>query len=360
MRAPRILLTTTLASALLVSAVACGGPGEPSQPTRAEAPVDLATATAVLEGVALASEATGSVEPWVRVSPGTKILGRIDRVAVDVGQRVERGQLLASLEKRDLEAALDQARAAVVMSEARLENARSQYARMQTLHDRGSATAKNFEDATSGFHVAEAALQQARANRAAAEVMLDYAEIRSPTSGFVTAKNIEAGDMARPGEPLLVIEDLSRVKVVVTVPESEVVDLQAGDRARVTVEVLGMTRDAIVESVNPSGNLESRTFQVRLLLDEADPRLKSGMFARATFERGSREGLFVPARAVVERGALRGLFVLDVEDRGWLRWVRVGKTSGDRVEVLSGLRPGERYVVSPPIGLIDGTPVRES
>jgi RND family efflux transporter MFP subunit len=165
--------------------------------------------------------------------------------------------------------------------------------------------------------------------------------------------------MARPGEPMFVIEDLSRVEVVVTVPESDVVGLERGNPAQVHVEVLGAAREATVESINPSGDPASRTFEVRLLLDNPDGRMKSGMFARASFARGSREGLFVPADAVVERGALRGLFVLDAAGRGRLRWIRLGRTFDSRVEVLSGLASGERYVVAPPLGFADGTPVQE-
>lgn len=344
------------AAALMLSLAACGERGEPAEaPPRA--PVAAAIAEAVVEQVALSVESTGSVHPWVRVEPGTKILGRVERVEADVGQRVRRGQLLASLERRDLEAAVDQARASVNMAGAQLDNARAQHVRMQALHARGSATDKNLEDAVSAFRIAEAAVRQAEANLAAAEVMLGYAVVRSPTDGFVTDRMVEPGDTVRPGEPLLRVEDLSRVKVVVAVPESDVSGLAPGDLARVLVGEPPSTREAEVRSVNPSGDPRSHTFDVRLDLDNADGRLKAGMFARVVFDRGVREGLFVPSGAVVERGALRGLFVLDDAGRGRLRWVRIGKALGDRVEILSGLRQGERYVVAPPMGFVDGTPV---
>jgi RND family efflux transporter MFP subunit len=359
----RYVSRRTWFAALLVSlslgALACGRHVEPAQATERPA-ADLAVEVAALEPVAQDIEATGSIHPRVRVAPGTKILGRVDRVAAEIGQRVEKGQTLAELERRDLEAAVEQARAAVVMAEARLDNARAHHERMLELHDRGSATDKSVEDATSAFRVAEAAVLQAQANRSAAEVTLGYATIRSPIAGYVTGKLVESGDMARPGEPMFVVEDLSRVEVVATVPESGVVGLEAGDRARVAVDVLDLTLEAVVKSVNPAGDPLSRTFEVRLRLDNPDGRLKSGMFVRTSFERGSREGLFVPSEAVVERGSLRGLFVLDDEDRGRLRWIRTGRAIDDRVEILSGLRPGERYVVAPPLGFVDGTPVRES
>lgn len=349
-----------LAAAALLMLVfpACSNRSDPVQPT-VEDPVSLSTATAEIEEVARRVHASGSVYPRVRVAPGTKILGRVRTAGADVGQTVERGQVLATLEDRDLSAAVDQASAAIVVAEAQRDNARSQHERLQLLHRRGSVTDKNLEDAVSAFRIAEASLLQAQANLAAAEATLAYATIRSPIRGYVTAKQIEAGDMARPGEPLFVVEDLSQVKVVVTVTESEVVGLAPGDPAQVEVAVLESSREAVVESVNPSGDPMSRTFEIRLLLDNADGRLKSGMYARASFDRGSREGLFVPSRAVVERGALTGLYVLDDEGRGRLRWIRTGEALDERVEVLSGLSPGERYVVAPPLGFTDGTPVLE-
>ena len=158
---------------------------------------------------------------------------------------------------------------------------------------------------------------------------------------------------------MFVIEDVSRVKIVLTVPESGVVGLQAGDPARVSVPVLDEVWEAVVDRVHPSGDPRSRTFDVDLVLDNPERRLKTGMFARAALSRGTREGLFVPGSALIDRGALRGVFVVDDADRGRLRWIRTGKTIDGRVEVLSGLRAGERYVAAPPPGFIDGTPVRE-
>lgn len=348
---------------LVAAALLLPGPGCKSRhedaPAENRASVVTETRVAALAEVPRAVQATGSIRPWARVSPGTKILGRVEAVTVREGDRVRRGQLLVRLERRDLEAAVEQARAAVAMAEAELERARAQHDRMRSLQSRGSVTDKNLEDAVAGFRVAEAALQQARANLSAAEVTLGYAEIRSPVSGFVTAKRVESGDMASPGAALLVVEDLARVKVVLTVPESDVVGLAPGAPARVAVDVLESSWDATVDRVNPSGDPASRTFDVELVLDNADGRLKSGMFARATFARGTRQALLVPAGAVVRRGALEGLFVLDAERRARLRWIRTGRALDDRIEVLSGLEPGERFVVDPPLTLGDGTTVAE-
>ncbi|MGD8815682.1 MAG: efflux RND transporter periplasmic adaptor subunit [Acidobacteriota bacterium] len=212
--------------AVLAVATLAAGCGEAPQDRQAAAPeparVSAEVVDAALVEIPVIAEATGSVEAWRRVSPATKIMGRVRELPVRKGDRVDAGQVIARLESADLEAAVAQARAAVTMAEATLENAATHHARMEALHAQRSVTDKNLEDATAGHRVAEASLDVARANLAAAEVMLGYAEIEAPITGWVTAKMIEAGDMAAPGHPVVVIEDLSRVKVAVSVPESVV------------------------------------------------------------------------------------------------------------------------------------------
>lgn len=340
----------------------CAGEPERAAPESRPA-VEVTTEVAAVTAVADELVASGGIEPWARVSPGSKILGRVSRVAVREGDLVEHGALLVRLESRDLEAAVQQARAAVSMAEARLVNARAQKERMVVLHGRGSVTDKGLEDATAGFRVAEAGLEQARANLTAAEVALGYAEIRSPVAGWVISRRVEPGDMATPGQPLLTLEDLSRVKVSVEVPEAAVTGLARGSRAQVILDALGKTLDAEIDSIIPSGDSATRTFAVKLILDNPSGRLKSGMFARVAFSRGRlRPSLLVPSAAVVGRGQLDGLFVVEgegaAESRARLRWVKTGRRHGDRVEILSGLEPGERYVHPLTPGLEDGVPVK--
>jgi len=346
-----------VATALTIFSAGCGNEDHAPATRGPEMTVSTETLVAAADELPITIEATGSIEPWTRASPGTKIMGRIERVPVREGDRVRKGQLLASLEQRDLEAAVSQAAASVEMAEAESENATAQLRRMQMLHERGSTTDKSLEDATARSRITAAATEQAKANLAAAEVMLSYAEIRSPVSGWIATKLAEVGDMTAPGMPLFVIEDLSRVKVIAIVPESDVVGLKQGDRGRVIVDVIAESWPAEIARILPAGDPRTRTFEVQLVLDNPDGRLRSGMFARALFEHGTRDALLVPAAAVVERGQLRGLFVVDGEGRARLRWVRLGRKANDRVEVLSGLAVGERFVAAPPPGMTDGARV---
>jgi RND family efflux transporter MFP subunit len=351
------ILWAALVPMALAATVGCGGDHVGDAAGVERQPVSAETAPAELQMVTDRVEMTGSIQPQARVMPGTKIMGRIESVEVDVGDAVRRDQVLARLEKRDLEAAVEQSHAAIRMAEARLANARAHYERIVDLHSRGSVTEKNLEDATAGYRVAEAGLEQAKAALAAAEVNLSYAAVRSPVDGYVTEKKVEAGDLARPGMPFFVLEKLSRVKVTVSVPESDIVDIEKGDEATVRVAVLGEEFGSVVDRIVPSGDTMSRTYEVQLLADNPANRLKSGMFARVVFGKEQREVLLVPATALTRRGQLDGVFVVGDEGVARIRWVRVGPRWDERVEILSGLEPEERIVVDPPPGLVDGTPI---
>lgn len=343
-----------LAALPLLALGACGGSGDSAADDRADAPT-ITVRTAVVETVAVPDVAwvTGSMAAARRVEPGTKILGRVARVPVEVGEEVRRGQLLVLLEDGDLRAAVAQAEAAVAMADAQRENARAQHARMEELHGRGSVTDKNLEDAVAGLRVTEAQVQQAKANVAAARSTLAYARVESPFDGVVVGQFVEEGDMARPGAPLVAVEDLSTVDVVAQVPEARIAGRSRGETVR--VEALGRAFDATIERIVPAGDAASRTFRIEVTLDNEARELKSGMFARVGLEGDREERLLLPASAVVERGQLRGAWIVSDDDTASVRWLRFGAETERGIEVLSGLEGGERVILDPPAGLVDGT-----
>lgn len=340
--------------------VACAAEPDSAISPRAERetpPIAAAVLTARREKQPAMLEASASLTALRRVSPGSKILGRIDRLAAREGDPVEPGELLARLESRDLEAAVAQAQAAVAMAEAQHDNAAAMARRMRELEGRGSATVKNREDAVAGELVAAAAVAQARANLAAARVTLSYAEVRSPVAGWVVRKMAEAGDMAMPGQPLFVIEDLSAVEARAEIPESSVAGLAPGAPATVTVAALGRTYETTLDRLIPAADAGSRSFEARFRLPNADQALKSGLFARVALPLpASREALWIPATAVRQRGQLQSVLVVR-NGRALLRFVQAGPSDGRRIEILSGLEDGEAFLENPPPGAGDGTAI---
>jgi RND family efflux transporter MFP subunit len=203
-------------------------------------------------------------------------------------------------------------------------------------------TRQQFEKMKLQYDMAESRLAQARAGHAAATGQLRYATVTSPIAGVVTKKLANAGDLAAPGQPVLVVENPGKLQVETQVPESLLRGLKPG--APVLVEVDGQAKPlhAKVARISPAADPVTRTFQVKL--DLSAPGLKSGLFARAQFPQGERETLLVPAAALVNRAGIDGVFVVGRDGIAQFRMVRAGEIRAGQAEILSGLNAGERVV----------------
>jgi RND family efflux transporter MFP subunit len=302
---------------------------------------------------------TAGLLPFRRALPGTILMGRVEEVLHREGDRVRSGEVLARVESRDMAARLAQAEAAVAAAKAQEENARLSRERMDRLQSRQAASRKNVEDATSGYEAAAAGLHAAEEGVKAARVAYGYTQVTAPFAGVVTERRVEAGDTAAPGMPLFVLEDTSKMKVEASVAESSLAGLAVGQPVEVSVDAsAGGPRKGVLSEILPAGDPRSRTFTVRVVLDNRDGALRSGMFARLLIEKGSRNALAVPESSLVRQGPLTGLFVADSRNEGGslarLRWITAGETREGRVEILTGLSAGERFVLSPPPALEDG------
>jgi len=301
---------------------------------------------------------TAGLMPLRRASPGTVLMGRVEEVLRHEGDRVRAGEVLARVESRDVAARLAQAEAGVAAARAQEENARLAKERMERLQARQAASRKNVEDAVTGYEAAAAGLRAAEEGVKAARVAYGYSQVKAPFAGVVAEKRVEAGDTAAPGMPLFVVEDTSKMKVEASVPESSIANLAAGRPVQVMVEAAGEgTRQGVLSEILPAGDPRSRTFTVRVVLDNSDGALRSGMFARLIIEKGDRKALVVPESALVRRGPLTGVFVVDEGSVARLRWITAGETRDGKIEVLTGLKAEERIVLSPPPAIADGAKI---
>jgi RND family efflux transporter MFP subunit len=341
-------------------AISCGGGHEPRS-TESLSPVAAPVATVAETPSSTALEATAGIEPYRRATPGTVLMGRVEAIQKREGDPVRAGDVLARIASGDVAARRAQAEAAVSAAGAMEENARRTRDRVERLHARQAASDKNLEDAVAGHAAALAQLRAAEEGVRAAAVYVDYAAVKAPFDGVVTRRNVEKGDMAAPGMPLFVVEDLARMKAVAEVPESAVAGLRTGAPAEVVVTSLGSAvRAGVVDEILPAADPRSRTFTVRIVLDNGDGALRSGMFARLRLpgDAGSSSAaVSVPEGAVVRRGPLTGVFTVDDGGVARLRWVTLGTARDGSIEVLTGLAAGERIVTAPPADLEDGRAV---
>lgn len=300
---------------------------------------------------------TGTVEGERRVKLGTKIMGEISYLPVEEGTPVHSGQVLAQIKSDDLSAKQSQVEANLAEAEAALKNAETNFNRLIALYEKDSASKKELDDAETAYQMASARVDGVRQMALEVKDLLGYATIVSPINGYVVEKLSEQGDVAVPGVPVLVVEDLRTVRVVTSVAESEIHLFRINDVVDVQVDAFPDQKiSGIVDRINPGGNPASRQFEVSVRIAPAPAFMKSGMYARVLLEKGTRKVVAVPSDYLVTRGQLQGVFTVSLHDQAMLRWLRIGNRFGEQVEVLAGLAEGER-VIAPASGIRDGQKV---
>lgn len=350
-------LATVFLSALVLAG--CGGSDlavEKIEGGTVQAPV----ATVRADRFPLYTTAIGSVEPFDRARLSTRVMGHVRAVLVDDGDRVKAGQVLLRLDSKDMASRIEQAKAGQAAAESQLANAEAFYGRIKKLYDEQSATRQNLDNARTRYEAYKAGADAARNQVLEATSQLDYFNIKAPFAGVVASRSIDEGDMAAPGMPLLTIDMQDSMKVVTTISEKDVGKVIVGQNALVQTGLDGAGHlQARVESVAPAGDPATRRFRVQLVVPNSDGALVSGVFARVLFQTGTDQTISVPEEAIVRRGQLTGLFVLDEQGATRLRWVRLGRVSGERVEILSGITAGERIVTGSLRQMREGVKVQE-
>ena len=366
----------------------CGDKIEPGNRAAARGGAIIAqTATAETVRRPVQYEAVGTVRARQESTLASKLMGTVARVRVSEGDRVQAGDILAVIEQvqadaglRQANAALEEARrahAAAVSGRAAAEAgdrlARATHDRYQKLIARDSASRQEFDEVTARRQEARAALAgaeamvKAAAQRVAqAEAGLDSAaatrgdtEIRAPYDGVITAKPVQAGDLASPGTPLFSMEGDTGFRVDLVLPETYLGAVSAGQTLRVALPApLDAAVEGTVQAVVPAADPSSRSFIVKVDLPEG-LALRSGLFARVAIPVGEEGRILVPRTAVVAKGQLTAVFKVDSGDIARFRLVRLGRALGGQVEIVSGLAAGERYLTAPPPETEDGMRVEE-
>lgn len=306
-------------------------------------------------------EAMGTVRATQTAQIASQAAGNIVEIRAHEGDRVQIGQVLALIDDAQPRAAVDEATAALAAAQKQEAAADSDFElagttlkRYQKLYDKKSVSPQEFDEIKARFQSAEARREMAQAEQSQAgaaltqaRTSLGYTEVRAPFSGVITAKTADAGALASPGLPLFTVEETRNYRLEAAVDESDIHLISAGQAAAVVIDALGNTEfSGTVVEIVPAADPDSRSFLVKINLP-ADPRVRSGLFGRARFARGHRQALLIPLSAIIERGQLRGVFVADANQIAELRYVTLGASFGDQVEVLSGLKDGETLVAAP-------------
>jgi RND family efflux transporter MFP subunit len=343
-------LRSTLLSLALATAAAAAWPL-----------ADAATLATVEASAASTTSATGFdgvVEAVRQTVVAAQVPGAVVQLGVQVGDKVAAGQVLLRLDARAADQTAAAGDAQVQAARAALDVASQTLARQRQLFQQAYISQAALEQAEAQFKATQAQVNAQLAQAGAARTQTGFYVVRAPFAGVVSEVPVQLGDMAMPGRPLVTLYDPAALRVTAAVPQSVGVRLAAGQLPR--VEFPGQTgarqwvqplRAQLLPTVDPA----THTVQMRADLPLHVTGLTPGMYARLWLPVGANSAagaaapanVSVPQSAVVRRAELTGLYVLDPAGQPVLRQVRLGRTDGDRVEILSGLMPGERVVTDP-------------
>ncbi len=340
----RSLTTTALIAALTLASAGWAGAAE------------LNIVSAQTSATAASTGFDGVVEAVRQTVIAAQVSGAVVQLDVKVGDTVKAGQVLLRIDARAADQNAAASDAQVQAARASLEVATQEYERKKQLFQKNYISQAALERAESEFKAtrAQVAAQGAQAGAARTESGLHI--IRAPYSGVIAEVPVSTGDMAMPGRPLLTLYDPSVLRITAAVPQTVATQVVGGQVPRAELPGLPAPRQWVTPTrvqVLPTVDAATHTVQMRLDLPPGLEGVAPGMFARLWLPVAgvganlTARSLSVPLQAIVRRAEMTGLYVLDPNGRPVLRQVRLGRIEGDKVEILSGLMPGERVAADP-------------
>jgi RND family efflux transporter MFP subunit len=357
---------------------------------QSQAPVKTAVGVVVDSGSSGSLEVMGTVSPGLSAIISAKVMGVIREVRVNEGDPVKTGDVIAVIEDREISARFRQTEAGLKeaiqgeqaanagwnAAQASADLADATFMRFRALMVTQSVSPQEFEEVEARHRQALSSLEQARSMAAAAKQRVCQAQealsaaesvlkdtlLTAPFDGKVTDRLVDPGDMAAPGTPLLKIEETKTFEVHFAIPENRINSVHIGDGLSVVIPSQpGSPVTVKVITVDPAADPATRSFRVKAALPEV-AGLHSGTFARVLIPIPVEAAGFpvIPETAVFTHGQLTGVFLVDKGNVARFRLIRTGRTLGDRVEVVSGLKQGDRYVIAPNHRISDGTKVEGS
>ena len=275
-------------------------------------------------------EVMGAVISPSLAQVSSQVSGRVAKIWVEAGSRVKAGDPLVSLSAAEFQARLSQA-------QAQLNQAAADYKRYQFLLKEGAASPQEFGAVEARYKTAQAMVSEAA-------TLKGYTVVRAPAAGVVAERRVAVGDLAQPGQTLASLYDPDRLQVEGEVNDNYREQVKVGQSAQVSVPAVKFEAQLAIAEIFPISAPGSRTFKVRTGKLQ-NPALMPGMFARLMLPLGHSRGILIPQAAVATVGQLTMVQVA-ANQTAQLRQVKLGQQIGDHEEVLAGLKPGDRIMVS--------------
>lgn len=327
---------------LTVAGVASPQTPQPPQASRAEA-----TAAASYREVSRSAMAEGVVEAVRQSAIAAQVAGRVVALKVKAGDAVKAGELLVQIDPRSASQAQAASQSQVHEAEANLANAKAAYDRSRKLVVQKFISEAALDQARAQYLAAQAQAATAIANARVSATSTSYTTVVAPYDGVVASTDVEVGDMATPGRPLVTVFDPDAMRVTATLAQAVLARADLGAPIEVEIPSRDLRLTAVRVTMIPIADVRTHTTQVRLDLPRS-AGLMPGQYARAAIVTGHARVLTIPEAAVLRRSEVTAVYVPGAGGRAQLRQVRLGEPAGDGlVEVLAGLHAGERVYLDP-------------
>jgi RND family efflux transporter MFP subunit len=318
--------------------------------------------------------ATGYVVAQRKAEVASKGTGRLEFLGFEEGDRVSKGEIIASLDNDDIKANLELAKANLMQAEVDTLQKGRDFRRAQDLLKSGAITKSIFEDAESKQRASLAGLAAAKAGVRAADVALENTYIRAPFDGTVLTKNADIGDIVAPFASsasskgsVVTLADMTSLEVEADVSESYINRVSEGQRCEIILDAYSSeVYPGHVKKIVPTADRARATVLTKVAFDNIDVKVLPEMSARIIFfvdrqadTKSVASALVIPKEAITTRDNLKVVFVIDKE-LVQMKEITIGRELGDLTEVLEGVTAGDRVVLSPPGKMIDGEKIEIS
>lgn len=323
----------------LLTAVACESNDGKTQQAAAAVTPSVEVAVAKAGTVPLESTYASTVEAYVVNNIMPQQGSRIRKINVEVGDYVTKGQILAEMDRLQLDQLALQ-----------IQNDDAEYARIKSLYEEGGLSRSDFEAAELGYKVRKTNYQNVEENTI----------LRSPVTGYVTARNFDVGDMFAMSAPLFTVQQVVPVKLLVGISESEYTKVKKGDVVTLTVDAIpGKTFRGRIDRLYPVIDAATHTFKAEVVVPNQDKVLRPGMYARVTVNFGTRNSVLVPDLALVKQEGTGTRFIYVLQEDGTVKYlpVKPGRHIGTEYEITEGLQAGWKVVIKGQSALRDGVKV---
>ncbi len=318
-----------------------------SQVTLAAAP-PLAVIQAQYRTVAGEQLFDALIEPVKQSVVAAQVSSRIREVAVDVDDRVSKNQILVRLHDAEPQARLTREQAGLSEAQALHKEAQQDFERIKSIYEKRLVAKVEMDRAATALDAAQARLDAAQARITEGREQLGHTVIKAPYDGIIVQRHAEAGELVQPGQPLLTLLALDKLRVLIDVPQTFIKTVRAQGRVHILVPGQSRTVEAAPLTIFPQADALTHTIKVRADLPAGQTGVYPGMLVKAAFVQVSDKRLQVPYSAVVHRSEVTGVYVVSKERRVTLRQIRVGQIYDDgMIEVLAGLDVDERVALDP-------------